>query len=356
MKEISFSKRLLDWYQQHGRKDLPWQADPTPYRVWVSEIMLQQTQVATVIPYYERFMARFPGVLDLASAELDQVLHHWSGLGYYARARHLHAAAQLIVRRHDGIFPEDFDAVVDLPGIGRSTAGAVLSLSAGQRHSILDGNVKRVLARYHAVAGWPGKTEVQKRLWQLAERHTPADQVASYTQAVMDLGATVCTRTRPACNDCPVSMDCEARNTGRQSDYPSPRPKKTLPVRAVSMLLIANERHELLIEKRPPTGIWGGLWGFPELEAESDVRDWCKQELGLSVKNTRTWPVMRHTFSHFHLDITPVHAEVGGLSDRAMEDDGRLWYILDGSDERGFAAPVEKLIRQFADRQENRAS
>lgn len=356
MKVTVFSGRVLDWHRQHGRKDLPWQADPTPYRVWISEVMLQQTQVATVIPYYERFMQRFSDVAALAGAEQDQVLHYWSGLGYYARARNLHAAAQQIVHRHGGIFPDEFDTVVSLPGIGRSTAGAILSLAAGQRHPILDGNVKRVLARFHAVDGWPGKTQVQQRLWQLAESHTPTDNVAGYTQAIMDLGATVCTRARPVCNACPVQPDCLAHATGKQADYPVPRPKKTLPVRTVSMLLIANEQHELLIEKRPPTGIWGGLWGFPELGADSDVHDWCENELGLPVRDAHAWPVMRHTFSHFHLDITPLQVDVGGLPGRVMEGAGRLWYKPGGAGERGFSAPVEKLIRQFIDRQENRAS
>jgi A/G-specific adenine glycosylase len=352
----AFSQRILDWYQAHGRKDLPWQLDLIAYRVWVSEIMLQQTQVATVIPYYERFMARFPDVAALATAEQDQVLHYWSGLGYYARARNLHKAAKQLVDEHDGVFPEAFDTVISLPGIGRSTAGAILSLACGQRHPILDGNVKRVLARFHTVDGWPGNAQVQKRLWQLADRYTPVKKVASYTQAIMDLGATVCTRTRPVCGDCPVRGDCAAQLAGRQADYPLPRPKKTLPVRAVSMLLIANEQQALLLEKRPPAGIWGGLWGFPELAADGDVHGWCQSELGLSVKNARAWPVIRHTFSHFHLDITPVQAEVSGESDRVMEGACRLWYKPDGNDERGFAAPVEKLIQQFGSRSRERHS
>jgi A/G-specific adenine glycosylase len=226
--DMNFSDRVLDWYARHGRKDLPWQVQPTPYRVWVSEIMLQQTQVATVIPYFLRFMQAFPDIEILAQAEQDQVLHHWSGLGYYARARHLHAAAQQIVDLHNGRFPEVFDEVTALPGIGRSTAAAILSLACGQAQPILDGNVKRVLARYHAVAGWPGQAEVQRRLWTLAEQHTPAHTSAAYTQAMMDLGATVCTRARPQCESCPLHDDCAAHAAGEQTDYPSPRPKKTL--------------------------------------------------------------------------------------------------------------------------------
>ena len=350
MKNRAFGKRVLDWYRRHGRHDLPWQRDPSPYRVWISEIMLQQTQVATVIPFYERFMARFPDVATLAAADLDQVLAHWSGLGYYARARNLHAAACAVVDQHDGNFPEDFEVVLGLPGIGRSTAGAILSLACGQRHPILDGNVKRVLSRYHAIEGWSGNARVQQRLWALAEQHTPVKDTAAWTQAIMDLGATVCTRTRPACDTCPLAADCQAFASGRQADFPAPRPKKTLPVRTVSMLLLANERHELLLEKRPPAGIWGGLWSLPELATPGHVGQWCRDELGLEVRVTGSWPVLRHTFSHFHLDITPVQAEVTGRSQGIMEAADRLWYKPGGNDERGLAAPVGKLIDRYGGR------
>ena len=349
-----FSKRLLDWYRLYGRQDLPWQRNPVPYRVWVSEIMLQQTQVATVIPYYERFMERFPNVAALAEAEQDQVLHYWSGLGYYARARHLHTAAQQIIDEHAGRFPETFEAVLGLPGIGRSTAGAILSLACGQRHAILDGNVKRVLARYHAVDGWPGNTRVQKVLWELAEQYTPRVEVAAYTQAIMDLGATLCTRAQPNCGRCPVRVGCAAFKSGNQADYPTRRPKKAMPVRSVAMLLIANEQQELLLEKRPPTGIWGGLWGLPELATDADIKRWCRSELGLKVERSCAWPMLRHTFSHFHLDITPVHAEVSELQSRVMEGTRRLWYKPDSDDERGLAAPVAQLIERFGRRQEER--
>ena len=217
---------MIAWFAQHGRKDLPWQQDPTPYRVWVSEIMLQQTQVRTVIPYYQRFMQAFPDLRALAAAPLDQVLHHWSGLGYYARARNLHRAAQRIRDDHAGRFPEDIEVVMRLPGIGRSTAGAVLSLACGQRHAILDGNVKRVLARFHAVEGWPGKTAVLEQLWALAEAATPQRDVAAYNQAMMDLGATLCRRGTPECPSCPLQSDCRACKLGRQSEFPAPRPRR----------------------------------------------------------------------------------------------------------------------------------
>jgi A/G-specific adenine glycosylase len=324
--------------------DLPWQVNPTAYRVWVSEIMLQQTQVATVIPYYERFMARFPDLQMLARATLDEVLHHWSGLGYYARARHLHAAARQICERHAGRFPEDFTAVVDLPGIGRSTAGAILALACGQRHPILDGNVKRVLTRYHALAGWPGQSAVQRELWALAEAATPRTRLAAYTQAIMDLGATVCTRIRPACVVCPLAPECRARAAGRQADFPTPRPGKPLPLRRTNMLILYNPAGEILLERRPPAGIWGGLWSLPECAPQADISAWCRRELGLGVRVTAQWPVVRHTFSHYHLDITPILASATESAPGVAEAPERLWYHPDRQRKRGFAAPVKRLL------------
>lgn len=343
-----FSGRILAWYARAGRKDLPWQQDPTPYRVWVSEIMLQQTQVATVIPFYNRFMARFPTIQDLAAAGEDQVLHLWSGLGYYARARNLHAAAQQIVARHDGIFPDTFKDVLALPGIGRSTAGAILALASGQRHPILDGNVKRVLARYHAIAGWPGKADVLKILWAHSESYTPAVQVAAYTQAIMDLGATVCTRGQPACAECPLAADCQARLSGQQAAYPAPRPKKALPLRTVTMLLLCNARGEILLEKRPPAGIWGGLWSLPELADAADAGAIWQQTTGIIYRQLDTWPVQRHTFTHFQLEITPLLAAVVHESGRVMEGTDRVWYNTSQSSERGLAAPVKQLLQKFS--------
>jgi len=350
-----FSAAVLDWYDRNGRKDLPWQLEPTPYRVWVSEIMLQQTQVGTVIPYYLRFMQRFPDVAALAAADQDQVLHYWSGLGYYARARHLHAAAQQLVAVSDGLFPDTLDAVMALPGVGRSTAGAILSLACAQRHPILDGNAKRVLARFHAVDGWPGQAAVQARLWQLAGTHTPHARVAHYTQAIMDLGATLCTRGRPNCAQCPVQAGCAAHGSGRQADFPAPRPARTLPVRTVTLLLLGNQAGELLLERRPPSGIWGGLWSFPELDADTDIVDWCARRLGISVQHTEHWPVMRHTFSHFHLDITPVLAQADVPAGRIMDEGLRVWYNPGQADERGLAAPVAKLVGQYLNREHGRA-
>jgi len=351
-----FSERLLAWHAQCGRKDLPWQLEPTPYRVWVSEIMLQQTRVSTVIPFYNRFMERFPDVRALARASQDQVLHHWSGLGYYARARNLHAAAQRIVDQNAGVFPENIEAVLDLPGVGRSTAGAILSLACGQRHPILDGNVKRVLARYHVVEGWPGRSDVLATLWTLAESYTPRKRVAAYTQAIMDLGATLCSRGRPACARCPLQDDCRARLSGRQSELPAPRPKKELPVRSVTLLLLCNEQDEVLLERRPPAGIWGGLWSFPELAGGVDAAAGSREIAGAGMHRIETWPVMRHTFTHFHLDITPLLARTGCAGGRVMEGVDRVWYNTRQSTERGFAAPVKKLLRRLSAWQEERES
>jgi A/G-specific adenine glycosylase len=354
MGAAEFSRRVLDWFAREGRKDLPWQVQPTPYRVWVSEIMLQQTQVATVIPYFERFMGRFPDIHSLAAATQDQVLHYWSGLGYYARARHLHAAARQVVDNYDGHFPNVFEAVLALPGVGRSTAGAILALACGQSHAILDGNVKRVLTRFHTIAGWPGQSDVQKRLWALAEQHTPALHTAAYTQAIMDLGATVCTRARPHCDGCPVSSGCAAHGAGKEAEFPSPRLKKTLPIRSVCMLMLCNDDAEVLLERRPPAGIWGGLWSFPEFPAADGVTTECRESLGFNVRETEAWPVLRHTFSHFHLDITPVYARLGNYQATVMEDTGRLWYNTAGNVERGLAAPVEKLLQRLSEQQKER--
>ena len=348
MKQEKFHECVLGWYVRHGRRDLPWQENPTPYRVWISEIMLQQTQVATVIPYYRRFMARFPDVDTLARASLDQVLHHWSGLGYYARARHLHAAAGTIRSHFDGTFPLEFDEVLALPGIGRSTAGAILSLACAQRHPILDGNVKRVLSRFHAVDGWAGHTRVQQALWALAEQHTPHARVDEYTQAMMDLGATVCTRTQPRCGECPLQMECVAASSGRQADFPAPRPRRKMPVGRTRMLLVCNKRGEVLLEKRPPAGIWGGLWSFPEMTPDDPVDAWCHRTMGIKVRNPTQWPVVRHTFSHFHLDITPVVVTAVDSNAKIMEADDRLWCSPVTRAERGFAAPVDKLLQRLA--------
>ena len=338
---------LLAWYDQYGRKDLPWQQQRSAYRVWVSEIMLQQTQVKTAIPYFERFMQRFPDVLSLANADQDEVLHHWSGLGYYARARNLHRAAQQVRDLHGGEFPQQFDEMLALPGVGQSTAGAILAQAHGRRHAILDGNVKRVLARLHALHGWTGQASVQQQLWQYAEAYTPHQRLADYTQAIMDLGATLCTRARPRCDDCPLQLDCEALATDQVSQLPTPKPKKTLPVKTVRMLLLHNAEREVLLEKRPPTGIWGGLWSLPEMPLDEAVEDWCQQHYQLALRHSEEQPVLRHTFSHFHLDITPCCIKLQNPVDSVMEAAQGVWYNSLNCEALGLAAPVQRLLTRL---------
>ena len=350
MKKQNFSNRLLSWFDKHGRKNLPWQHNLTPYRVWVSEIMLQQTQVATVIPYYERFMQRFPNILALANAEQDEVLHLWTGLGYYARGRNLHKAAQKIRDEHGGEFPTELEQVIALPGIGRSTAGAILSLSLNQHHAILDGNVKRVLARYHAIQGWPGTPAIEKQLWQLAEQHTPDKNTAAYTQAIMDLGATVCRRSKPLCPLCPQNKGCAALAQNRQNQLPSPRPKKKLPTRTATMLMLDNGKGKMLLQQRPPTGIWGGLWSFPELEHEQSddavIQQWCLDRLGHEVEIHERWPALRHTFSHFHLEILPVYLR-SQTQQNKIADNNSTWFSPATPANIGLAAPVKTLLEQI---------
>lgn len=346
--DAGFVRRLLTWYGSHGRHKLPWQQRPTPYRVWISEIMLQQTQVATVIPFYLRFMERFPDVKHLAAASLDEVLHLWTGLGYYARARNLHRAAQRICQENGGRFPVDFDAVAALPGIGRSTAGAILALSRGQRHPILDGNVKRVLARHGAIAGWPGDKRVEAKLWKLAERYTPTDGVAAYTQAIMDLGATLCTRSSPRCAECPIAKGCRAHATGRETFYPEPRPRKRMSVRRTRMLIMRDGDTVLLL-RRPPAGVWGGLWSFPETTMDADPKDWCWRRFGAAPLRCIVRPAFRHTFSHFHLEIEPVELTLPKTSARTTKG-GECWYRLDRPARLGLAAPVKNLLQSLVPR------
>lgn len=350
MKPGQFQERILDWFDNHGRKDLPWQKRKTPYKVWVSEIMLQQTQVATVIPYFNRFMKRFPTVKALADASADAVMQHWSGLGYYARARNLHRAAQLIRDQHGGRFPRHIDVVQALPGIGRSTAGAILSLACGQHHPILDGNVKRVLARFFTIDGWPGTTSVSADLWQHAQRLTPAPRCADYNQAMMDLGATLCTRGKPQCERCPVQHGCAAYRTGRQSEFPARKPKKAMPVKQTAMLMMLNPQQEVLLERRPPSGIWGGLLGFPELSLQQSARRWCQNEFGIEIAQQQVWPVQRHTFSHFHLDITPILVHAQNPVNRVMDEDRWVWYKGDTTT-GGLAAPVKRILDALFDAQ-----
>jgi len=308
--------------------------------------MLQQTQVTTVIPYFERFMKRFPTVSDLAAAPVDEVLHLWSGLGYYARARNLHKAALLIEQDHGGLFPEDIDSVMALPGIGRSTAGAILALSRDQRHPILDGNVKRVLARYHTIDGWPGRTAVARELWAKAEAHLPNRDIKAYTQGMMDLGATVCTRTRPACGQCPLGSDCAAHASGEPERWPGKKPKKAKPRRRTRMIMSVAEGR-VLLERRPPSGIWGGLWAFPELEADTAPEDWCRRHIQASPHSSHAWSTLRHVFTHFELDIEPIRLDLPRVPATVADDDHRAWFDLNQPIQVGLAAPVSKLLKKL---------
>ncbi|MDX1498048.1 MAG: A/G-specific adenine glycosylase [Salinisphaeraceae bacterium] len=337
--------RLLAWFDQHGRHDLPWQHPRSAYRVWVSEVMLQQTQVSTVIPYFERFMARLPDIASLAAASQDTVLELWAGLGYYSRARNLHSAAQQIMAEYNGEFPQTIDQAVALPGIGPSTAGAILAQAFGQKHAILDGNVKRVLSRYHAVEGWPGQTAVTNTLWEYAREHTPESRLADYTQAIMDLGATLCTRSKPRCNACPLAQDCEAHAQGRTHELPSPRPKKERPQRQTRMLVLCNEQGEVLLYKRPPAGIWGGLWSFPELPEQEDIAGYCQKEWSLQIDQPREVESIKHGFTHFELTIKPLLAKVQVADAVAREPGEQVWYKPDGSkDKPALPAPLNKLL------------
>ncbi|MDZ7734809.1 MAG: A/G-specific adenine glycosylase [Gammaproteobacteria bacterium] len=341
----AIAPRLLAWAQRHGRHDLPWQREVNAYRVWVSEIMLQQTQVAIVIPYFERFMQALPDVVSLADAPLDAVLAHWSGLGYYARARNLHKAALIVRDQFDGELPANCEALEALPGIGRSTAAAILALAHGQRHAILDGNAKRVLARYHAVPGWPGETKVARRLWTLAEQHTPEADVAAYTQAIMDLGAMVCTRGRPQCDVCPLADTCQACQDGMVTDYPGARPRRNQPVRQAVYAVVRNDRGKILLQKRPPAGIWGGLWCLPEWDSENSCRRWMDThwpQAGTGVERLET---IEHTFTHFRLQFRPLRIDVGDNGRDAVSDAGECdWYSPEDALKLGLPVPVRTLL------------
>lgn len=338
---------LLNWFDSAGRKHLPWQQDPTSYRVWVSEIMLQQTQVSTVIAFYERFMARFPDVHALAAAPLDEVLHLWTGLGYYARARNLHRAAQHIVTEHHGHFPRTLDAVQALPGVGRSTAGAILAISQQQRYPILDGNVKRVLARYFGIEGFPGEKKVEEQLWAAADACTPAERVHHYTQAIMDLGAIICVRSRPLCIACPLTATCVARIEGRQAQLPTPRPKKTRPERVVYALILIREKAELYLERRPPSGIWGGLWTFPQFDSREALEEaagaFGVRDHGGGVELA----AYHHAFTHFDLTIHPIVRRVTSIAQRVAESD-QCWYDPEKPAQIGLAKPVVDLMKVVA--------
>jgi len=339
---------LLDWHRRAGRHDLPWQHPRTPYRVWVSEIMLQQTQVATVIPYYRRFLERFPDIRTLADAPVDEVLHLWSGLGYYARARHLHRAAALIRDGYGGELPASFEALAALPGIGRSTAGAILAQTHGVRVPILDGNARRVLARYFAVAGARGERSAEKRLWELAERCTPGQRVADYTQAIMDLGATVCVRRRPLCAQCPLAAGCQARRSGRQHQLPGARRSGVRRLQRVFMLIALQDCARVRLERRPEAGIWGGLWCLPEFTSADAAAAFARQTLGVDGAPPQALPELQHAFTHFDLTITPLLVHCTRAAD-LVEEQRALWYNLREPARVGLPAPIGALLTRLAE-------
>ena len=341
--ESPLAAPLLEWHARAGRHDLPWQTDRTPYRVWVSEIMLQQTQVGTVKPYYERFMRRFPDVRMLAAAGVDEVLHLWSGLGYYARARNLHRAAGVIVSAHAGELPRSFAALESLPGIGRSTAGAILALSFGERVPILDGNVRRVLSRYFGVAGAGSPAAGVRRLWELAERCTPARRVGAYTQAVMDLGALVCVRSRPLCDDCPLAPGCLARRTGRQQELPAARTARARPTRTVFMVVALDADGAVLLERRPESGVWGGLWCLPEFATATAARAFIRHSLVTRGREPRLLGSVEHTFTHFSLVVSPLLVHCARTA-AVMEEGASLWYNTRAPARIGLPTPISTLL------------
>jgi len=344
---LDFAQRLVHWQLKHGRHDLPWQCSrlsPDPYPIWLSEIMLQQTQVETVIPYYHRFVKHFPNIIRLATAEQDEVMAHWAGLGYYSRARNLHAAAQRILLEHGGTFPSDPKAIQALPGVGRSTAAAIAVFAYNQRLAILDGNVKRVLARVFGVEGWPGNKAVEATLWKLADELLPEQDIRAYTQGLMDVGALLCTRAKPRCGACPFSDACIANQAGRHRELPEPRPKKVLPEKLTAMLAFIHAG-EVLLEKRPALGIWGGLWSLPECPADGNI-SMIAGNMGYRVETVEALPTLVHGFTHFRLTISPWRLTVSGLP--RAEEPGRLWLPLADLEGAALPTPIRRILTTLA--------
>jgi A/G-specific adenine glycosylase len=346
-----FQKSLLRWFEKAGRKNLPWQQHKTPYRVWLSEIMLQQTQVATVIPYFLRFLKNFPNIQSLAIAPEDSVLHLWTGLGYYNRARNLHRTAKIIVEQYNGEFPQQLSQLEALPGIGLSTAGAILALGFDQRAAILDGNVKRVLMRFHGITAWAGDKTTLEQLWYLAEQYTPTLQIADYTQAMMDLGAMICTRTKPRCDICPLVKQCLAHTKNIQHCIPATKSKKILPIRQKTFLVLQHEK-QVLLEKRPATGVWAKLWSMPEilgLATHQQIKEFCREKLQLKIHQVKLGETFRHTFSHFHLDILPAFITLKTIPTKIMENNQQIWYSFAHPPAVGLPQPIKKLIQNLKD-------
>ncbi len=345
-----FQTHLLRWFDKHGRKHLPWQENKTPYRVWISEIMLQQTQVNTVIPYFLRFMQRFPDLISLANAEQDDVLHLWAGLGYYSRARNLHHAAKMIMQDFKGQLPDTLDALKQLPGIGESTAGAILAIAFNQQATILDGNVKRVLARFHGITDFVNDKLVENKLWELATHYTPKKRVADYTQAMMDLGATLCIRGQPNCEKCPLIKNCIAHEKKITASLPRKKAARALPIRTATFIVL-KWQESILLQKRPNKGIWGGLWSLPELEGEpekSRVQLFCHDQLHLRIHQYQLLETFRHTFTHYHLDIFPVLILVKKKPSRLMEESQQIWYNPHHPETIGLPKPIQSIVRHLS--------
>jgi len=340
---LTFADRLLDWFDQYGRKNLPWHQPRTAYHVWVSEIMLQQTQVQTVIPYYEKFIARFPDLTKLAQAQQDEVLAHWSGLGYYARGRNLHRTAQIIQIEHQGIFPSEFEKLIRLPGIGRSTAHAILAQAFNQPLAILDGNVKRVLARYSTLERPTSEKQAESQLWQLAQQLMSTSRPADYTQAIMDLGSMLCKRSKPLCSSCPVQTDCKAQVTNRVSEFPIKKPTKSKPIKHIWMLIQINSAKRIRFIQRPQSGIWGGLISLPEFDSQNGCLLNAHPYQGLI-----EYPTIQHSFSHYHLRIHPIYATTANEI-REANDPNALWLTQTEALTKGLPAPVRTLIEQLGD-------
>ena len=349
MSHPDFATALLAWFDQNGRHDLPWQHPRTPYRVWLAEIMLQQTQVQTVLPYYARFLAALPTLPSLAAATHDEVMGLWSGLGYYARARNLHAAAKRCVEIHGGELPEDFEAMAALPGIGRSTAAAILAQAHGQRHAILDGNVKRVLSRYHGVRGWTGSSAVEKRLWELSEGHLPRERLTDYTQAIMDFGATLCTRSDPACVICPLQDECVARIEGLVAQLPEPKPGKPLPTRRCVLLVARDEQRRVLLQRRPPVGVWAGLWSVPETPDHDAARQWLGAHLDVDYDHAEAHPEFEHVFSHYRLQAEPLLWRDAHPGTRIADNADLRWFTREELPATGLPAPIRRLLDSLPD-------
>lgn len=346
-----FAQALVSWQARCGRHGLPWQGTRDPYRVWLSEIMLQQTQVATVIPYFERFLARFPELAALASAPLEHVLERWAGLGYYARARQAHACAKKLMTEHGGRFPQTAAQLEQLPGIGPSTAAAIAAFCYAERVAILDANVKRVLARQHAIEGELKSPAVLAQLWERARAALPdAGQMGTYTQAIMDLGATVCTRSRPLCGQCPVSPSCAALALGRVDDLPGRTPAPPRPERTAHLLL-ALHRRAVLVEERPPHGIWGGLLSLPQYDSATALRTGLR-DLGIAAK-PQALAGRRHGFTHYTLAYTPQLVQLVGKrpapADRREAQTRRRWLALTQLESAALPAPVRGLLRELRD-------